>query len=206
MRQHLADAGGSRRSHALAVALEPAGEEDLERLRRRLIERTDRPPLELVDVRPALGFESLIETMFTLAAAGKTNRKGMPNPLRLAVIAKAHFDTVRLPAPPAFLQRAGLALAAPLGRLLGYEPRYGQASAKSTLASDDPRSPPPAAWRAAGRIAAPDRVAVSSRRGAVVEVNNAVAETAFVQQFELQADIVGEGALGVSVGAERRPE
>jgi quercetin dioxygenase-like cupin family protein len=76
----------------------------------------------LCEIRPALGFESLIETMFALAVAGKTNRKGMPNPLRLAVIAEAHFDTVRLPAPPAFLQKAGLALAAPLGRLLGYEP------------------------------------------------------------------------------------
>ena len=62
--------------------------------------------------------------MFTLAAEGKTNGKGMPNPLRLAVIAKAHFDTVRLPAPPAFLQRAGLYLGAPLGRLLGYKPTY----------------------------------------------------------------------------------
>ena len=36
-----------------------------------------------VEVRPALGFESLIETMFTLAAQGKTNGKGIPNPLRL---------------------------------------------------------------------------------------------------------------------------
>jgi hypothetical protein len=51
-------------------------------------------------VRPALEFESLIETMFTLAAEGKTNRKGFPNPLRLAVIARSHFDTVRLPFPP----------------------------------------------------------------------------------------------------------
>ena len=74
----------------------------------------------LCEVRPALQFESLIETMFTLAAEGKTNRKGLPNPLRLAVIAKAHFDTVRLPFPPAWLQRAGLALGAPLGRVLGY--------------------------------------------------------------------------------------
>jgi mannose-6-phosphate isomerase-like protein (cupin superfamily) len=72
------------------------------------------------EIRPALQFESLIETMFTLAAEGKTNRKGMPNPLRLAVIAKAHFDTVRLPFPPAFVQRAGLALAAPFGKALGY--------------------------------------------------------------------------------------
>src|SRR5438270_4698878 len=76
------------------------------------------------EVRPALQFESLLETMFTLAADGKTNRKGMPNPLRLAVIANEHFDTVRLPFPPAWLQKLGLALGAPLGRLVGYGATY----------------------------------------------------------------------------------
>lgn len=76
------------------------------------------------EVRPALTFEQLVETMFALAADGKTNAKGMPNPLRLAVIANAHFDTVRLPFPPAWVQRVGLALGAPLGRLLGYGPTY----------------------------------------------------------------------------------
>jgi len=66
--------------------------------------------------------------MFGLAAEGKTNRKGMPNPLRLAVIAKAHFETVRLPFPPVALQRLGLALAAPFGRALGYEATTGGGS------------------------------------------------------------------------------
>ncbi len=74
------------------------------------------------DIRPALQFESLLETMFALAEAGKTNRKGMPGLLRLAVIADAHFDTVRLPFPPAFVQRIGLLLGAPLGRALGMAP------------------------------------------------------------------------------------
>ena len=78
------------------------------------------------EVRPALQFEQLLETMFALAADGKTNRKGMPlNPFRLAVIAKAHYDTVRLPFPPAWMQAAGLAVGAPLGRMLGYEATYG---------------------------------------------------------------------------------
>jgi quercetin dioxygenase-like cupin family protein len=76
------------------------------------------------EIRPALQFESLIETMFALAADGKTNRKGMPNLLRLAVIANAHFDTVRLPFPPAILQQLGLALGAPLGRAVGYSAVY----------------------------------------------------------------------------------
>src|SRR6187455_378406 len=84
----------------------------------------DEPVRFVCEVRPALQFESLLETMFALAADGKTNRKGMPNLLRLAVIAHAHFDTVRLPFPPAWMQRVGLALGAPLGRLLGYRPTY----------------------------------------------------------------------------------
>jgi quercetin dioxygenase-like cupin family protein len=76
------------------------------------------------EIRPALEFESLLETMFALAVDGRTNRKGMPNLLRLAVIANAHFDTVRLPFPPAVVQRIGLALGAPVGRIVGYEPTY----------------------------------------------------------------------------------
>jgi mannose-6-phosphate isomerase-like protein (cupin superfamily) len=76
------------------------------------------------EVRPAGQFEQLIETMFGLAADGKTSKKGMPNPLRLAVIAKHHFDDVRLPLIPHALQRAALALGAPLGRVCGYKPAY----------------------------------------------------------------------------------
>jgi quercetin dioxygenase-like cupin family protein len=76
------------------------------------------------EIRPALQFERLIETMYSLAADGKTNRKAMPNLLRLAVIANAHFDDVRLPFPPAVMQKAGLALGAPIGRMLGYRPVY----------------------------------------------------------------------------------
>jgi quercetin dioxygenase-like cupin family protein len=76
------------------------------------------------EVRPSLAFESLIETMFTLAADGKTNRKGMPGPLRLAVIAKHHFDVARLPVVPHSLQRAALVPGALLGRAVGYQPTY----------------------------------------------------------------------------------
>src|SRR5262249_62371662 len=75
-----------------------------------------------VNISPALQFESLLTTMFALAEDGKTNGRGMPNPLRLAVIAQAHFDTVRLPSPPVLMQRLGLAVPAVLGRLLGYKP------------------------------------------------------------------------------------
>jgi hypothetical protein len=84
----------------------------------------DTPASFVCEVRPALGFERFITTMFGLAADGKTNRKGMPSPLRLAVIANAHFDDLRLPYVPAFAQRAALVAAAAIGRLTGIEPAY----------------------------------------------------------------------------------
>ena len=82
------------------------------------------PASFVCEVRPALQFERFIETMFGLAADGKTNGKGMPSPLRLAVIANAHFDDLRLPYVPAFAQKAALAAGAAVGRLAGFEPTY----------------------------------------------------------------------------------
>ena len=84
----------------------------------------DGPARFVCEVRPALQFERFVETMFGLAADGKTNRKGMPSPLRLAVIADTHFDDLRLPYVPAFAQKAALATGAALGRLAGFEPSY----------------------------------------------------------------------------------
>jgi hypothetical protein len=89
------------------------------------------------EIRPALQFESLIETMFSLTADGKTNKKGMPNPFRLAVVACAHLDTVVLPFPPVWMQKAALAAGAPLGKPLGYGSTYTPAPA--------PLNPAPAA-------------------------------------------------------------
>src|SRR5512132_1706932 len=86
------------------------------------------------EIRPALQFESLIETMFGLATDDKTNKKGMPNPVRLAVIANHHFDVVRLPVIPAWMQKVALAMGAPLGRAVGYQPTYEGLSGELALA------------------------------------------------------------------------
>jgi len=83
----------------------------------------------LVEVRPALQFEQMIETMFGLAADGKTNKKGMPNPLRMAVIAREHFDDARLPVLPRWVQRAMVAVGATMGKAAGYEAAYEPAGA-----------------------------------------------------------------------------
>ena len=47
----------------------------------------------------------------------------LPNPLRLAVIARAHFGDVSC-RRRRWMQPAGLALGAPLGRLVGYATTY----------------------------------------------------------------------------------
>jgi len=95
--------------------------------------KTGEPVRMNVEVRPALELESLLETMYGLAADGKTNRWGMPNPFRLAVIADAHFDVVRLPVVPTWLQRAALAVGSRLGRLAGYRPVYQPTPVRAAL-------------------------------------------------------------------------
>lgn len=85
---------------------------------------SDGPIRTVVDYEPAGGFESFLETVYALAAAGKTNKQGMPNILRSAVIARAHLDDYALPFPPLAVQRVLFALLAPVGRLFGYSARY----------------------------------------------------------------------------------
>ena len=58
----------------------------------------------------------------------------MPNPLRLAVIARHHFGDVRLPFPPVWMQRLGLAMGAPIGRLLGFRATYEPAAPEAPTA------------------------------------------------------------------------
>jgi mannose-6-phosphate isomerase-like protein (cupin superfamily) len=89
-----------------------------------------------VEVRPSLEFERFIATMYGLAQDGKTSRKGMPNPLRMAVIANAHFDDVRLPHVPAWLQRCAIAPGAAVGRLARYRPVYDAAHPDMVLATN----------------------------------------------------------------------
>jgi quercetin dioxygenase-like cupin family protein len=100
-----------------AVTVEPGR-------RHRFANAGDGPARFRCEVRPALGFERFIETLYGLAADEKTSKKGLPSPLRLAVIANAHFDDVRLPYVPASLQKLALGVGAAAGRLLGYEPTY----------------------------------------------------------------------------------
>jgi quercetin dioxygenase-like cupin family protein len=79
----------------------------------------------LVDFRPALRTETVLETLTGLARDGKTNKSGVPkNPLRLALIAHDYEDELYLTQPPLFVQRVIFGVMAKVGRLLGYRAEY----------------------------------------------------------------------------------
>ena len=68
---------------------------------------------------PGRRFLDLVSTLFGLARTGRTNAKGMPDPLQLAVIATEFRDTMVFTRPPQIVQRTvlrALAALAPAGR------------------------------------------------------------------------------------------
>lgn len=85
----------------------------------------------LGDVRgPVRRFERMLETFWGLGSAGKTNRKGVPNPLQLAVLMREYDDVMRLAKPPRIVQTLLFGVLAPLGRLLGYRSWYPEYAAR----------------------------------------------------------------------------
>lgn len=95
-------------------------------------------------------FEMLIATLFGLANAGRTNAKGMPNPLQLALTGREFADVVRFTRPPAAVQTVAFGLLGALGRLFGLRavyPEYLRPHGRTT--------PDPEAVAAAGLTAGP---------------------------------------------------
>ena len=68
-------------------------------------------------------FFATIEAGWGLAAAGRTNAKGMPGPLWLASLAHEYRDVLRLTRPPAAVQAVLFGPLALLARLLGRDAR-----------------------------------------------------------------------------------
>jgi mannose-6-phosphate isomerase-like protein (cupin superfamily) len=77
-----------------------------------------------VEVRPALRMEQLFETSVDLAVEGRTNSKGMPKPLDLALFVHEFKEEVRGPFAPGWLQRMTLAPLAWIARKRGRGARY----------------------------------------------------------------------------------
>jgi mannose-6-phosphate isomerase-like protein (cupin superfamily) len=77
-----------------------------------------------VEVRPALRMEELLETTVDLAKEGRTNSKGMPKPLDLALFVHEFKDEVNGPFAPGWVQRMALAPLAWIARKRGHGARY----------------------------------------------------------------------------------
>jgi quercetin dioxygenase-like cupin family protein len=84
----------------------------------------DEPAHVRVEVRPALKMEQLFETTVALAHEGRTNGKGMPKPLDLALFVREYEDEVRAPFPPAPIIKAAMAPLAWIAKHRGLAERY----------------------------------------------------------------------------------
>jgi quercetin dioxygenase-like cupin family protein len=81
------------------------------------------------EVAPALRFETLLETIFGLASDGKTDDRGLPSPLQLAVLMRAYREEIRLARPSPAAQSLLFGPLAIAGRLVGYRSSYARYSA-----------------------------------------------------------------------------
>lgn len=78
----------------------------------------------MVEITPAARFEEAISTIWGLALDGKTNARGMPNLLQLALLAREFEDVLYFTKPPRVLQKILFGILAPVARLLGYKGSY----------------------------------------------------------------------------------
>ncbi len=106
-----------------------------------------------VELRPALNTEVFFETNYGLARDGRTDRNGVPNLLQQAVTLNGiNRGEIYLASPPVPVQKAVLAVLAPLGRLLGYGDHYGKYSPAVDSGGSEP----------------PSRISVMTKGGALV--------------------------------------
>ena len=81
-----------------------------------------------VEITPGERFVHMIETFYGLARLGHTDRKGMPNPLQLALSARSFSDIIVFRSPPLAVQRAIFGTLSPIARWRGYRATYPQLS------------------------------------------------------------------------------
>ena len=104
----------------------------------------EEPAHVLVEVRPALRMEQLFETATALAREGRTNRKGLPKPLGLALFVRESEREVRAPFLPAGVVRAVMAPLVWLAARQGLDERYRRVPVDVTLPAHAARSYPAA--------------------------------------------------------------
>jgi quercetin dioxygenase-like cupin family protein len=84
------------------------------------------------DVWPAARFEAMVVTLFALGMEGRTDAKGAPSPLQMAVLLDEYGDVLEVVGPPRWLQRIVIPVLARIGRARGLRARYPQHDAVYT--------------------------------------------------------------------------
>lgn len=86
----------------------------------------------LAEIRPALQFEEMLETVYGMARDGMIGESGGGNPLQLAVFVDEYWETNHLTSPPPIVQKAMAAVLSPIARLFGYQAYYPEYSPHPT--------------------------------------------------------------------------
>jgi quercetin dioxygenase-like cupin family protein len=76
------------------------------------------------DVWPAARFEAMVVTLFALGMEGRTDAKGAPSPLQMAVLLDEYADVLEAVGPPRWLQRLVIPVLARIGRARGLRASY----------------------------------------------------------------------------------
>jgi quercetin dioxygenase-like cupin family protein len=95
----------------------------------------------LVQFRPALHMETMLETTFGLASDGKAGRNGLPRPLQMAVLLDSYPGEMYPAGVPKLVIKLFVTLCAPMGRVLGCRPRYAKYSATTDAAPQSTLAP-----------------------------------------------------------------
>jgi quercetin dioxygenase-like cupin family protein len=96
-----------------------------------------------VTLEPALRADEFFEELFAITNAGHTNAKGLPTPLRFAVLCDDHRDLVYLAGAPVWLQRSAFAVLAKIGRRVirrSAPPRSAAPASPAASAAPAPRA------------------------------------------------------------------
>ncbi|HWM92216.1 MAG TPA: cupin domain-containing protein [Thermoanaerobaculia bacterium] len=95
----------------------------------------------VVEVTPGARFVKMVLNLFGLAQDGRTDKKGMPDLLQLALLTREFGDVIRFTWPPRPVQRALFGFLAPVARLRGYRgsyPKYETRPPMHVLSEESP--------------------------------------------------------------------
>jgi quercetin dioxygenase-like cupin family protein len=92
----------------------------------------------IVEINPGDRFMEMVASIFGLARDGKTDRRGLPHLLQLAVMVDTYRDVMIMASPPPALQRLIFGLLSRPGRWLGRQASYPQYLSSDHMVEPDP--------------------------------------------------------------------